>query len=96
MGNSVGSGHVSHRWTSCFHYHFDHSFIVLKNVQLRHLEKNVALCEQNPHHSNAQFVLLLIFLGLGLEWRVAPVSWMPLCLDWTVLLVERSTSITVS
>ena len=32
---SVGSGHVSHRWTSPFDYHFDDSFIAFKNVQLR-------------------------------------------------------------
>ena len=33
--NSVGSGHVSHRWTSSFNYHFDHGFVVFKDVQLR-------------------------------------------------------------
>ena len=32
--NSVGSGHVSHRWTSSFDNHFDDSFSVSKNVQL--------------------------------------------------------------
>ena len=32
---SVGAGHVSHRWTSSIDSHFDDSFIVFKNVQLR-------------------------------------------------------------
>ena len=31
--NSVGPGNVSHRWTSAFHNHFNHSFIVLKHIQ---------------------------------------------------------------
>ena len=33
--NSVGSGHVSHCWTSSFDNHLDDSFVVFKNVQLR-------------------------------------------------------------
>ena len=28
--NSVGSGHLSHRWTSAVYDHFDHSLIVFK------------------------------------------------------------------
>ena len=31
--NSVSSGNMSHRRTSAFYYHFDHSFIVLKHIQ---------------------------------------------------------------
>ena len=31
--NSVGSGNMSHCWTSAFHNHLDHSFIVLKQIQ---------------------------------------------------------------
>ena len=34
QSNSVGSGYVSHRWTSSFDDHLDHSSVVLKNVQL--------------------------------------------------------------
>ena len=30
--NSVGSGHVSHRGTSTFNYHFDHGFVVFKKM----------------------------------------------------------------
>ena len=33
---------------------------------------------------------------LLLTFWVAPVSWMPVCMGWTVLLVERSTSISMS
>ena len=33
--NSVVSGHVSHCWTSSFDNHFDDSFVVFRNVQLR-------------------------------------------------------------
>ena len=31
--NSVGSGYVSHCWTSAFDDHFNHGFIVLKHIQ---------------------------------------------------------------
>ena len=31
--NSVGPGNMSHRWTSAFHNHLDHSFIVFKHIQ---------------------------------------------------------------
>ena len=31
--NSVGPGNMSHRWTSTFHYHLDHSLIVFKHIQ---------------------------------------------------------------
>ena len=31
--NSVGSGDVSHCWTSAFDNHFNYSFIVLKHIQ---------------------------------------------------------------
>ena len=30
--NSVGSGYVSHCWTSSFNDHFDHCFVVRKNL----------------------------------------------------------------
>ena len=42
--NSVGSGHVSDRWTSSFGYHFDHSFIVFKNVKLRLVVRRMCVC----------------------------------------------------
>ena len=31
--NSVGSGHVSHCWTSAFDNHLNHCFIIFKNVK---------------------------------------------------------------
>ena len=31
--NSVGSGNMSHCWTSAFHNHFNYTFIVLKHIQ---------------------------------------------------------------
>ena len=33
--DSVGSGHVSHHWTSSFDDHLDHCLVVFKNVQMR-------------------------------------------------------------
>ena len=31
--NSVGSGYMSHCWTSALHDHFNHGFVILKDVQ---------------------------------------------------------------
>ena len=42
--NSVGSGHVSHRWTSSFDNHLDDSFTVIENVQLRLTLRRVCVC----------------------------------------------------
>ena len=33
--NSVGSGYVSHCWTSAFDDHWNHGFVILKDVQHR-------------------------------------------------------------
>ena len=44
--NSVGSGNMSHCWTSAFHNHFDYSLIVFKDVQQKlPYEKNSRLRE---------------------------------------------------
>ena len=52
--NSVGSGHVSHCWTSSFDNHLDDSFVVLKNVQLLTLRRMCVLEVRNPHLTIAQ------------------------------------------
>ena len=39
--NSMGSGDVSHCWTSAFDNHFDYSFIVLKNIQQSFLARGL-------------------------------------------------------
>ena len=31
--NSVGSGHVSHRWTSSFDDHLEYCFVIFKNAE---------------------------------------------------------------
>ena len=33
--NTVGSGYMSHSWTSAFDDHFNHGFVILKDVQHR-------------------------------------------------------------
>ena len=35
--NSVGSGHVSHLWTSSFNDHLDHSLITFEDAHLRRM-----------------------------------------------------------
>ena len=42
--NSVGSGHVSHRWTLSFGNHLDDRFVVFKNVQLRLALRRMSVC----------------------------------------------------
>ena len=42
MGNSLGSEHMSHCWTSAFDDHFNHGFVILKDVQRRTQSRNFA------------------------------------------------------
>ena len=63
--NSVGSGHVSHRRTSSLNYHFDHCFVVFKNVQLRFIVRRLRVGGHKIHIT--QLINLLCpfdFLGL--------------------------------
>ena len=70
---SVGSGHVSHCWTSSFDYHFEDSFIVSKNVQTEiHCEKNVCWWVRSPNLTIDQhlkgFFQLSCWSWILLEW----------------------------
>ena len=54
--NSVGSGDVSHRWTSAFNNHFNHSFIVLKTRTIKLLDARIGhLKELNQCLSSHRF-----------------------------------------
>ena len=48
--NSLGSGHTSHRRTSAFDDHFNHCFVVVKNVEHR-TEKTSRSTKHNQHYS---------------------------------------------
>ena len=47
--NSVGSGHVSHCWTSSFDNHLDYCLIVIKDVQLRLALSRMCVCGRVVH-----------------------------------------------
>ena len=47
--DSLGSGHVSHRSTSAFNDHFDHSFIIFKNVKLGLEVRRFCVCDDVIH-----------------------------------------------
>ena len=47
--NSVGSGQVSHCWTSSFDDHLDYWLIVLKSVQLRLALRRMCVCGYVVH-----------------------------------------------
>ena len=52
LSNSVGSGYVSHCWTSVFDDHFNHCFAVLKKCRVSHrIEKTLRLVKHNQHYS---------------------------------------------
>ena len=69
--SSVGSWHVSHRWTSSFDNHFDHGFVVLNDVQLRpHFDKNVCWWVRDPLHSIDQPFAFFCHVGSWL-WNKA-------------------------
>ena len=69
--NSMGSRHLSHCWTSAFDDHFNHCFVILKNVKhstrLRrlHVWRNII--------SVAQFKIFVLIWGLNLVLGVS--SW---------------------
>ena len=95
--NSVGSEHMSYRRTSSFNYHFDHGFVVFKNVQLGFTLKRKCVGGYVIHLTqlfNLLFSFDMLVLGFGI--KNCPVSWWLVCLGWTLLLVERSTSTTMS
>ena len=41
--NSMSSGNMSHSWTSAFHNHLDHCFIVLKHIQYSFLTRGLVV-----------------------------------------------------
>ena len=47
--NSVGSGYVSHGWTSALNDHFGHCFVIFKDVQLRLTLRKVCVCGYVVH-----------------------------------------------
>ena len=98
MSKSVSSWHMSHCWTSSFDYHFDHSFIVFRDVQLRlTLKKNVCWWVRDRLHSIGQPSVFLWHVGSWfLESRTAPVSLWLVCMGSKLSPAERKTSITVS
>ena len=98
--NPVGSGHVSHRWTSALNDHLDHGFVVLKNVQLRLTLSTVLLCGHVIHMRlllNISFALSVgvTILVLLMEWSPVPHKFPGVRLPcFAVFFVERNTSIT--
>ena len=47
--NSVGSGNMSHCWTSAFNDHLDHSFIIFKNLTLNFKLRRTCVCDNMIH-----------------------------------------------
>ena len=100
--NPVGSGHVSHCWTSSFDDHLDHIRCPQRCTTETPLEKNVCLWVRGPHatvdqHLGCSFsvgVLVLVFL---LEWLPVPHQFpVASLIGLLVMLVESNTSITTS
>ena len=63
QSNPVGSGHVSHRWTSAHNDHLDHGFVVFEHIQLRLTLSIVLLCGHVVHMR-----LLINCLGFPFVW----------------------------
>ena len=83
--NSVVSEHMSHRRTSTFNHHFDHGFIVVKDV---HLDKNVCSWVRNPHQTTDTTLCLLLsagVLGLGIGPRTSLIGAIMVGLDSVVV-----------
>ena len=63
--NSVGSGNVSHCWTSALNDHLDHNFIVFKNVQLRLTLGGVCVCGNVVHMRQLINISGSLWFGVG-------------------------------
>ena len=75
----------------------NHGFVVFKDVQLRFTLRRMCVGGYVIHLTqlrNLRFPSDMLGLGLGI--KNCPVSWWLACLGWTLLLVERNTSITMS
>ena len=69
--NSVGSGRVFHRSTSPFDYHFDDSFIVFKDVQLRFIWRRMCVSGYIVHIGQLiNFLPYFDILGLNLGTEI--------------------------
>ena len=68
--NSVGSGHVSHRWSSSFNHHFDHGFVVFKDEQQKLSLRRMCVCGYIIHVTHMINLLSscdMLCLGLGIK-----------------------------
>ena len=61
--NSVGSGNMSHCWTSAFDDHFNHGFVILKDVQ--HRTKSRKLCVRRHTVNIVQIKIVVLGWNLG-------------------------------
>ena len=64
--NSVGSGYVSHYWTSAFGDHLNHWFVVLKNEQRRTKSRTFRVRRDMINFTQIKSVVLNWNLGLVL------------------------------
>ena len=62
--DSVTSRHMSHRGTSSFDYHFDHGFVVFKNVQMRFILRRTCDQLKAKKDSVVQIVFHTVFFRL--------------------------------
>ena len=97
--NSVGSGYVSHCWTSAFDDHFHHCFVVLKKcTALYQIEKASRSTKHNQHYSDQDCRAgLETWFGFGcacLMWRYATSFLVPdlwYCwVDWAKEVISAS------
>ena len=63
MSNSVGSGHMSHCWTSAFDDHFNHGFVILKFE--KHSAKSGKLRVRRHRVNFVQIKIVVLGWNLG-------------------------------
>ena len=87
--NRVGSGYMSHCWTSAFDDHLNHGFVILKNVQHRTKSRKLRVRRDVVSIPQIKIVVLGWNLGLVLSelvWcgvtRRVPRAWSLVLLSW--------------
>ena len=91
---------MSHCWTSAFNDHFDHCFVVFKNVQLRLALRRMCVCGDVIHLRHLTIISVSLWFGFGcVSRRGSCLTSVARCWGWFgvfVLFVEHNTSTTTS
>ena len=93
--NSVGSGHVSHCWTSALYDHFHHSFVVFISVQLRLTLRRVCVSVYVVHMRQLINVSVSLLFGSRCAIPFGISQTVSCCGAWSLVIWYCSMNVTL-